>query len=219
MRWRLYVFGVLIFNCVSLIGYGQSFVLEVGLSKKGYPIDIEDLPRGGADGGRGNFYGNEFWTGTNVVVNSGIQMKKRWTLFLGTATRYNQLQYTRGANYTVTNFKQLYQKNWKFDVFANARKEFSVSRDQRQLFLLEMGIGFTNINSAYNTTISDTMSSGNATSPRHFEGRMLHFGPRCGFGYRYRRLSGILDVSLVEGPQLLNLSSLWIGGVITFRLL
>ena len=80
------------------------------------------------------------------------------------------------------------------------------------------GVGFTNINSQFDITLTDSLASIPYPS-HHYHGTLFHFGPRVSLGYQYNKLKASLDAYVIEDPLKTDLTSLWIGVTINYEML
>jgi hypothetical protein len=216
------ILTTILFLCFILTASGQvkihNYFFSCGLDYRQYPIDIEDVPRGGYSS-NGYFYGEKFWQTASLHSGFGIVMKKNWQLSITPYFRYNHLHWLKGKNYSIPESgKRMDKKNVKFDLFLDVEKKFQIKKDKPRFITVCAGIGYVNMNTRYNLTLRDTLPSGGLADIKHYEGTLLHFGPRLSLGYQYEKIKAFLDAYMIEGPDLTNLTSLWIGGTISYEM-
>ena len=210
---------LLFFFVTTSIVYGQkkSHFLSFGLDYRGYPIDIEDVPRGGYSS-NGLPDDSKFWQVTNLYGRVGIKLEKNFYLSLASYTRYNHLTWLQGDNLaSPVTYKRKEKKNFKFDAFLDIEKKMPLKKNKERYFVALAGIGFTNINTRFDVFLQDTLPSG-PTQGRRYQGNFLHFTPRVSLGYQYEKIKLTIDTYFIEGPDLTNLTSLWIGGTVSYEI-
>ncbi len=198
----------------------KELIFSFGLGYRQYPIDIEDVSRGPLpkDGGLPS-NDNKFWQSWSIHGSAGRAMKKNWIVSASIYSRYNLLHRTKGININTTPFTQnvSVKKNFKYDFFLDIEKKFSIKKNKERYLFTIIGLGFTNINSKFDITLTDTTDTGPFPS-RHYQGTLLHFGPRINLGYQYNKIKFSIDAYIIENPTLTNLTSLWIGGSLGYEL-
>lgn len=189
----------------------QTSFLSFGLDYRQYPIDIEDVPRGGYSS---NAVSSDFrfWQVLSFHSRVGIKLEENWQLSLAGYTRYNHLTWLQGENLAAPiTYKRKEKKNIKYDIFLDIEKKLRLKKNKERYFIAIGGIGFTNINTRFDVFLQDTLPSG-PTQGHRYQGTFLHFGPRISLGYQYEKIKATIDTYFIEGPDLTNLTSLWIGG-------
>ena len=214
--------NILIFLLFFLTASAQkkTNIISFGIDYRDYPIDIENVPRGGSSTSNGlPFDDSKFWKVVSLHGNFGIISKTNWLFSTSLYGRYNYLHRTEGIDISSTPYigKSKSKKNFKFDFFVNIEKKFKIQKDKERYFFTALGIGFTNINSRFDVTLTDTADSRPFPS-HHYAGTLLHFGTRISLGYQYEKIKFSLNTYLIEGPDLTNLSSLWVGATISYEI-
>jgi len=198
-----------------------------GLDHRQYPIDIEDVPRGPSIDNNGlPSDDRRFWSVTSIHGRYGMIFGKNWFVSSAFYGRYNLLHRTESINYfspypTVLEpspKKIKERKNLKFDFFIDVEKKIKLKKSKEIYLFALAGIGFTNINSRFDITLTDSVNSIPFDS-HHYHGTFLHFGPHLSLGYQYKKIKASLDAYVIEGPDLSNLTSLWTGATISYEVL
>jgi len=219
MRARLFQIVLILFPSISFSQKIQP-IIDVGINYRDYPIDLEDViiyyPE------KGGFYGDKFWRTWSLMSRAGINMKKNLQFSFEADVRYNQLHWVRGDRYTTVNYGYFpsqdreYTRNFKYDLFLNVEKKFRLHKVKESYLFVLGGIGYTNINSHYDVVLQDTADNV-IRDPVHYEGSVLHLSPRLSIGYQFWRCRVSLDGYIIEDPQMRNLTSLWLGGTLSYE--
>ncbi len=213
------VVPLLLFLLIASVASSQkkACFLSFGLDYRGYPIDIEDVPRGGYSS-NGLLDDSKFWQVTSLYGRAGIKLDKNFYLSFASYARYNHLTWLQGDNIASTvTYKRREKKNLKFDAFLDIEKKMPLKKNKERYFVALAGIGFTNINTRFDVFLQDTLPSG-PTQDRRYQGNFLHFTPRVSLGYQYEKIKLTIDIYFIEGPDLTNLTSLWIGGTVSYEI-
>lgn len=202
----------------SLLTFGQSgnSIISFGLDYRQYPIDIEDVPRGG-------YHSNalpdnsRFWQVISVHGRYGIKLKKNWSLSLAFYTRYNHMNWLQGYNYVNPPSDRTEKMNFKYDAFLDVEKKVQLKKDTERFLFLLIGVGFTNTNTHFDVFLQDTLPTGPVEGKRYI-GSFVHLSTRLSFGYQYEKIKASLDAYIIEGPDRTNLTSLWLGATISYEI-
>lgn len=195
-----------------------------GIDYRLYPIDIENVPAGPLPANKGLPQDDsKFWKVMSLHGKYGLRFEKNWLLSTTLYGRYNLLHREENINYSSPSPTVLEppqqrvkeKKNLKFDFFIDIEKRLNLKKEN--FFFASVGLGFTNINSGFDITLTDSVES-IPFDTRHYKGMLLHFGPRVSFGYQHKKIKASLDTYLIEGPDLNNLTSLWLGASISYEL-
>lgn len=201
--------------------------LAFGLDYRQYPIDVENVPRGPLPGYKGlPSDDGKFWKVISIHGRYGLRFEKNWFLSASFFGRYNLLHRLEGINYfspypTVLEpspKKVKEKKNLKFDFFLDVEKKIKFKKSKEIYLFALAGIGFTNINSRFDIILTDSIESIPLNS-HHYYGTLLHFGPRLSLGYQFKKIKTSLDAYVIEGPDLTNLTSLWLGATISYEMM
>ena len=196
----------------------SKYVLSLGLEYRQLPIDIESSPRNGSTSGNGVFYGLDFWRALNLKLGLGIDLKKNWRVSLINYIRYNHLHWLELPEDGVAEFQNLDEKkNFKYDVFIDLEKKKRLSIKKEHYLFISVGVGLANLNTRYNVYFKDTLPSG-AIYEERFQGTFLRFTPRINLGFQFHNITASLNAIVIEGPDLADLTSLWIGANISYEL-
>lgn len=197
----------------------QSPYILFGIDYRQYPIDIEDVPRGPLPADRGlPDDDGRFWQAFSLNSSYGINFKKNWALSATIYARYNLLHRLEGIHYPNPSFNNIKEKkNFKFDFFIDIEKKIQLKKDKERYIFALAGIGFTNINSEFDITLTDTTETG-PFPPQRYNGTLLHFDPRIGMGYQYEKVRASVNAFIIEDPTLANLTSLWLGASVSYEL-
>lgn len=207
-------------------GQKENQFLSFGFDYRQYPIDIEDVPRGPLPPDNGlPSDDSKFWRPLSIHGRYGFKLKRNWLLSVSFYGRYNLLHRLEGINYlspypTVLEpspQKVIERKNSKFDFFIDVEKKRKIKKGKEIYLFVLTGIGFTNINSKFDIILTDSLESRPFQS-HHYYGTLLHFGPHISLGYQYEKVKASLDAYMIENPTLANLTSLWIGGTISYEI-
>ena len=212
---RVFCFSWVFFFGSLLQANGQinksKYIFSLGLEYRQLPIDIENSPRNGSISGNDVFYGLDFWRALNLQVSLGMDLKKNWNVSLVNYTRYNHLHWLELPEDGVAEFQDLDEKkNFKYDLFINLEKKKRLSIRKDHFLIILGGVGLANLNTRYNVYFKDTLPSG-AVYEERFKGTFLRFTPRLGLGFKFHNITTSLNTIVIEGPDLTNLASLWIG--------
>lgn len=209
--------------CFSLIAQSQktglSTFFSFGIDYRQYPTDIEDVQRGPlpSDNGLPDDDGR-FWQVVSIYSSYGLGFKNNWILSATIYSRYNLLHRLEGVRYPNPPYNNVKEKKtFKFDSFIDIEKKFPLKKDKERYLLLTGGIGFTNINSGFDITLTDTTETGPFPA-KHYKGTLLHFGPRISLGYQYQKIKASVNAFIIEDPTLSNLTSLWLGASISYEI-
>jgi hypothetical protein len=186
----------------------KSFAV-IGVDYRQYPLDIEDVPRGGSST-NGLPSDLRFWRAMSLNTGIGILFKKNYSGLLTFYSRYNHFYWIQGYNEINSISKRKDRKNSKFDVFADVKKKWLVNKNKARFLFATIGIGVSNVNTQYDFYLQDTLISGPGPV-QHFTGDFLHFGPKVSFGLQMKKLIVGVNAFVIEGPQRNNLTSLWLG--------
>lgn len=223
---RLYFLSTAIFISFWATAQKTSPIFSFGLDYRIYPIDVEDVPRGPLPRDNGlPPDDSKFWKTLSVHGRYGFISEKNWLLSASFYGRYNLLHRLEGVNYFSPNptvlepspQKVKEKKNLKFDFFIDIEKKIKLKESKEIFFFALAGIGFTNINSKFDIALTDSIES-MPLSSRHYFGTFLHFSPRISLGYQHEKIKTSLDAYIVEGPDLNNLTSLWLGATISYEI-
>jgi hypothetical protein len=223
-------FATIVFLFVAVISSGQkknsARLFSVGLDYRQYPVDIEDVPRGPLPRNKGlPSDDSKFWRPVSIHGRYGIILKRNWILSASLYSRCNLLHRLQGINYfspyptvlEAPSQKLKEKKNLKFDSFIDIEKKIRLKKNKERYLFALAGIGLTNINSKFDITLTDSVNSVPFSS-HHYYGTLLHFGPRISLGYQYNKIKASLDAYVIEGPDLNNLTSLWLGTTISYEM-
>lgn len=203
---------------------GNTF-FSFGLDYRQYPIDIEDVPRGPLPNDNGLPSDDErFWQTISIHGSYGLRFDKNWLFSTSLHCRYNLLHRSENVNYSSPyptvlgppSQKPKEKKNLKFDFFIDAEKKLSLKKNKERFLLIKAGVGFTNINTGFDIVLTDSVES-IPFDTRHYQGTLLHFGPRFSFGYQYEKIKASIDTYIIEDPTLANLTSLWFGATLSYE--
>ncbi len=215
---------VVLLHFFSASAQKKSFV-EFGIDYRQYPIDIEDVRGGGQTGGGLMLPSDKderFWQTFSLSGKWGLLAKKNWLFSFSTSTRYNYLHRTQNHNtyyngqYNVTTKTRNAKFNFKYDLFFNIEKKIKLNK--QSFILAEAGVGFTNINSKFDVTLTDSLEH-QAMLPVRYHGTLRQFGPKFSLGYQYKKFKAMITAFVIEDPDLNNLTSLWIGGGLSYEML
>jgi hypothetical protein len=234
-------FFLIIFSGLSVFSFAQlkttgpnkgkilplkgSFV-SFGIDYRWYPTDIENVPPGPIPRSKGlpseDF---KFWKPISLYGQFGYKLKKNWSVTASFYSRYNFFHRIENINNTLTspttavsspnNPKSVY--NFKYDFFLDIEKKLKLRKHKERYFLIQAGVGFTNINSRFDVTLTDSLEH-RTDGPKRYHGTLLHFGPRASLGYQHEKLKLYLKAFMIENPLLTNLTSIWLGGSLGYEL-
>jgi hypothetical protein len=211
---------------ISLCTNAQNNItfFELGLNYRQDPLDIEDVPRGPSlPSGQSGFYGSRFCKVLSLSSNLGVQTNNLFGFSVSAFTRYNHLYWLQGRNFNYYDIhdpeydNRKEKKNFKYDIFLNAEKKFRLKKSKERFLFASGGIGFTNLNTKYDVMLQDTFPSGPGEK-YNYKGTLLHLSPRFSLGYQFEKLKASIDAFVVEGPDLTNLTSLWLGATIRYEM-
>ncbi len=225
---RLTVLITFILFAFSAFGQVKETILSFGIDYRDSPTDIENIrpgpiprPKGIPDGHR------NFWKALSLHGQFGYKLKKSWILSASLYGRYNFFHRIENINYSTdpSNPTAAYPTNrpksinsFKYDLFLDIEKKIRLKKNKERYFLLQAGVGLTNINSKFDVTLTDSLDH-RTDGPKRYYGTYLHFGPRLNIGYQYNKIKLYLISFLIEDPLLTNLTSLWIGGGISYEMI
>jgi len=196
----------------------SKYLLAVGIEYRQLPIDIENLPANGSSSGNDIFYGLDFWRCLSLKSSIGTNLKNDWRLSIINYIRYNHLHWLELPEDGIAELQNLDEKkNLKFDLFLTFEKRKQLKKDKENYILASAGVGLSNINTRYNVYFKDTLPSGTIYEER-FRGTFLRFTPRFGFGIQLQHVMLSLNAIIIEGPDLNDLTSLWMGGNISYEI-
>ena len=213
---RLFSLGISVVFSILTFGQSANSFISFGLDYRQYPIDIEDVPRGGYSS-NALPDNSEFWQVISVHGRYGIKLKKNWSVSLAFYTRYNHLNWLQGYSYVNPAADLAEKKNFKYDAFLDIEKKVQLKKNKERYFFVLAGIGFTNINTHFDVFLQDTLPTGPVEGKRYV-GSFCRFSPRLSIGYQYGKIKGSLDAYVIEGPDRTNLTSLWLGATIGYEI-
>ena len=205
---------ILLIQSIPAYVQKKELLLDIGLDYRQHPIDIENVSRGGYSS-NGGFYGSKFWQTPSALINIGYPLNQHLIFSASGYIRYNHFHWPDELDYTLDVSRWEEIKNWKYDFFIQAEKRFLFRKKSTNLFA-NLGLGVVNMNTRYNFSIRATNSQGQDSL--HFNGTLTRIAPRVSVGYQYRKLRVSTDCYVIEGPQLINLASLWIGWTMSYEL-
>ena len=199
--------------------HSPAFFAVAGAEYRQYQIDVEDVPRGPLPGNNGlPSDDSRFWKAISLDAQFGVRVREKWSVSLSTCVRYNLLHRLEGINIDKPYPKSIKEKkNFKYDLFFDIEKNIRLKKNKERYLFAIAGIGFTNINSAFDIILTDSYESGIFPS-HHYQGTFLHFTPHINIGYRYKKIRVSVNTYFVEDPLLANLTSLWIGSSVNYEI-
>jgi hypothetical protein len=196
----------------------SNYVLSLGLEYRQLPVDIEDLPGGGNSSGNDVFYGLDFWRSLSIQSRAGINLRNNWQASIISYIRYNHLHWLELPEDGIAELQDLKEKrNLKYDLFFAFEKRKLLKKNKEKYLFVSTGIGLSNLNTRYNVYFKDTLASG-AIYEEWFKGTFLRFTPRVGLGFQFQNLIVSINGIVIEGPDLMNLTSLWLGINIAYEI-
>jgi len=209
--------AILIISFSSVAQIKRTFI-SFGLDYREFPIDVEDVPRGGYHS-KGGFYGERFWRTASILSRFGLSISRRWQFSLASYVRYNHMNWLEGKSYySPESFKRSEKKNFKYDLFIDAEKKLNLKKNREHYLTVLAGIGFTNINTAYDVTYRYTLPGGGVFDSSHYKGTISHFTPRVSVGYQYKEIKFSFDTYIIEGADRTNLTALWMGASVSYEI-
>jgi hypothetical protein len=205
----------MVFSVLTFGQSGNSFT-HFGMDYRQYPIDIENVPEGPYHS-NGSPSDMKFWKVFSIHGAYGLRLEKNWNMSLCINARYNHLHWRQGYNYVNPPRDRKERKNFKCDVFLDFEKKVRLKKNKEQFFFGIAGIGVTNINTKFDISLQDTLSTG-PIAVKHYEGTYAHLSPRISLGYQHKKIKGSLDAYIIEGPDLTNLTSLWLGATLSYEI-
>jgi hypothetical protein len=207
---------IFLHTCLASAQTSNTF-FSFGIDYRQYPIDIEDVQRGGYSSNAMPREGN-FWNTSSICSRYGLNFKENLSISLASYIRYNHNHFLQGVNLATPQQEKIKEKKKiKFDFFLDVEKKFSLKKGKNRFLTALAGIGFTNINTGYDIFLQDTLPSG-PIQGYQYTGNYLRFGPRINLGYQYERLKFSIDTYVIEGPDLTNLTSLWFGASLCYEI-
>jgi len=213
MRLFFTIFVVMV--CLAGKGQKNGFI-NFGLDYRQYPIDIEDVSEGPYHS-NGAPSDSRLWQVLSIHGAYGFRLEKKWSLSICLYARYNHMHWLQGYNYINPSNERKEKKNFKYDVFFDLEKKLQLRKNKEQFLFGKMGIGITNINTRFDISLQDTLLSG-PTALKRYKGTYSHLTPRVSLGYQYKRIKASLDSYIIEGPDLTNLTSLWLGATLSYEI-
>lgn len=193
-----------------LLGQNSRFIFRGGVNYRFFPIDIENVPRGGYSS-NGLPKNEKFWKTLSVQGEVGTGISTHWNLNLQVVARYNHLHWLQGENLTTQSpDKRPEKKNLKMDLVLLIERQFPLKKNTEHALFTAFGLGLTNINTRYSVFLQDTIASG-PTQGNLYEGEFTHFGPFFRVGYQYKSIRISFDTNFIEGPDRTNLTAIWMG--------
>lgn len=214
---KLGVFIIIFLFTNVLVVAQKDHLIEFGLDYRQYPVDIEDVPRGPYHSD-GSLSDAELWQVYSIHGAYGVTLKKNWSVSLCIYARYNHLHWLQGYNYVNPPHDRKEKKNFKYDVFIDLEKKLQLRKNKEQSIFGIAGIGVTNMNTRFDIFLQDTLTTGPAAGT-HYKGTYVHFSPRVSLGYQFKKIKGSLDAYMIEGPDLNNLTSLWLGVTLSYEII
>lgn len=197
----------------------SKYLLSLGIEYRQLPIDIENSTINGSNSGKGVFYGLDFWRNLNFQSSIGINLRNDWQASIVSYIRYNHLHWLELPEDGVAEFQNLSEKkNFKYDIFLIIEKRKQIKRNKENFFLFSGGVGLSNLNTKYNVHFKDTLPSGQIYEET-FDGTFLRFTPRIGLGFQFQHLKISINSIIIEGPDLADLTSLWLGLSLSYEFL
>jgi hypothetical protein len=215
---RITSFLILLFFTLSSSAQKRKpgWFVGAGIDFRSESIDIEDSPNPSPPQ-YGPPYENNFWKTLSLHGRFGYTPGSNWFFSTSFYTRYNAFHRIEGVNFSSTLPKEpRKKKNFKYDIFLDVEKKFRIKKNKERFLLVQGGVGFVNINTRFDVSLTDTSHWG-TTYTNHYKGTLLHLGPRMSIGYQYERMKLSLDGYITEDAALSNLTAVWIGATLSYE--